>query len=231
MMHRIVKELMDSIDRETAQRGSKNTLVLFGDRGSAYLCGIEKRAKKLGLITSWAYESGYGCCAAKVQGSLVPVYDAECENYVFKRCVMRFFSEGGPDIDCIAKPGLSCCAEACLEIVKRMVPYDGCLVAVTGRGHAQQGIGEALTAEGCSVLLAHGDSGIMSRHIVNDYADAIINTSSRFMWPYFAKNVDTETIIDVCGRIPIAAEKQNYFSATDIGALNISILLRRFTEV
>ncbi len=225
-MSNLIKSIISNMDTATAAQGSRNTLVLLGDPESVYLRGIERRAENLGLRTARPDKYYNVECA----GEPIYVYDTECTDQRTHDLALCVLSTG-PDIDRIITPGLSCCAEACLEIVKRMVPYDGCLVAVIGRGHAQQGLGEALTAVGNSVLLAHGDSGIMSSHIVNDYAEAIINTSSRFVWPYCAKRVDAETIIDVCGGMSEAAEKQNYFSTNDIGALNISVLLRRFTEV
>ena len=102
-MHDLVKQLVAEMDAATAAQGSRNTLVLLGDRDSKYLAAVEKRAKKLGLYVTRP-DTDYEFVAA---GEPVYVYDTECKDEEMKDYALSALS-AGYDIDCVCKEGMSC---------------------------------------------------------------------------------------------------------------------------
>ena len=219
-MHDFVRKMIDELDAETAAIGSGRSIVLFGDRESQYLKAIDWKAKALGLDSVWDED--------EAMGEIVPVLDLECRDDSIITSA-HYYIDQYNDIDCVEAPGPSCCADACSRIVQHEV-RGGSLVAITGRGHAAQGLSRFLSERSYSPLIVHSESDRIAKECVDEYADAIVHTSDRIVFPRRWR-MDADTLLDVCGSLERYNEWAGYFSAREIGALNISILLRRFVEV
>ncbi len=223
-MHNLIKSLISNMDTTTAVRGSRNTLVLLGDIDSMYLRGIERRAAKLGLRTARP-DDHY---AVKCVGEPVYVYDDECKTQTMHDLAICVLSTGH-DIDCITTPGLSCCAEACEKIVNSYRSGSG-ICTISGRGHSVQGLAKALASDGHSVANVHTMSNLTDISYLCNGADVLVSSSPIMIAPSLTKK---QLLLDVrCETSPFSTmENITYISSKEVGALNISVLLRRFVEV
>lgn len=223
-MNDLIKSIISDMDTATDARGSRNTLVLLGDNDSVYLRGIERRAEKLGLRTARPDEH----YAVKCVGEPVYVYDTECKNQTMHDLAICVLSTGH-DIDCITTPGLSCCAEACEKIVNSYRSGSG-ICTISGRGHSVQGLAKGLAADGHSVANVHTMSNLTDISYLCNGADVLVSSSPIMIAPSITKK---QLLLDVRRETSPFSTLKNiaYISSREIGALNISILLRRFTGV
>ena len=117
----------------------KETLGLYGPEDSRYLNLVARRAEAKGIKTAWVAGPTPGCAAYVADTDAGwPLWDLPPEE----------------DVDNIKHPGLSCCAAGFLPDIKVMLPSIGGAhgrLCVIGRGHAVQGLAEAVAADGYAV--------------------------------------------------------------------------------
>lgn len=191
----------------------KKYLGLIGPEDSVYLRLIQREAEKAGLpvLRVSRRDERCGCYVIDSEAG-----DAKID---------LTFEE---DIDCVQHPGLSCVAEAALYYIRRMdLAYAN--VGVIGRGHAVQGLSEALVKNGHTVLPCNRE---LDPWLTLSAAKIIIN-SAPLTTPRLMKVVDAKRyhIIDISGSLEPVTQSHNwkglYISRGEIGRKNVEILLDR----
>ena len=192
---------------------SKKYLGLIGPEDSVYLRLIQQAAEQAGLPVLRVSQRDERCGCYVIDSE---VGDAD----------IRLTAE--EDIDCVQHPGLSCVAEAALYYIRRMdLAYAN--VGVIGRGHAVQGLSEALVKNGHTVLPCNRE---LDPWLTLSAAKIIIN-SAPLTTPRLMKVVDAKRyhIIDISGSLEPVTQSHNwkglYISRGEIGRKNVEILLDR----
>lgn len=222
-MNKTVSDLVEMLDRETKRTGSRNTLVLLGDRGSRYLQAVENRAKELGLHVTRPDDGYY----VKAVGTSIYVFDKECKNPIIRSMAESVISNGY-DIDSVFKYELSCCAAACIQIIMNSGSSRS-MVAISGRGHSVRGLYSNLAEMCYSPFMVHSKSTEKDMNLAAENADILVNASDRVKWE--RKPNRFCLILDVCGSLADLRNECQYIGPKEIGALNVSILLSRFSTL
>lgn len=115
------------------------------------------------------------------------------------------------DVDCVYHSGLSSCAEAVLDTLGDV---SGKHVCVVGRGHAVQGLAEALLENDATVTICH--SKTQELQFVCFKADVLVVAAPVDPWPVF----DNVVVVDVSGT----------FGGRKVSGLTTDIMLRRVME-
>lgn len=214
-MNETIRLLIENIDAETrwALKTRGPAKCLLRTKGTAYSMVAEKKAKQLG-IHAYTFYSDH---------SIPMILDHE--QFGTTRGLTE---EQDPDNLCQEHRGMSCVAEAVYLTLACTGLFDslpGLHVALVGRGHAVKGLGARLLARDATVTVCHSKTRNLG---------AILKTASVVV--YCADTVDPNdqtvltsrkpAVLDVSG----AAEKAGlhvYASASDLGKLNVSILMNR----
>ena len=188
-------------------------LGLIGPEDSVYLRLIQRAAEEAGLpvLRVGQRDERCGCYVIDIEGGDVGI---------------RLTAE--EDIDCVQHPGLSCVAEATFQYVQRMnVPF--AVVGLIGRGHAAQGLGEALVRSGHAVLPCN-------RAMHPWKAQIFVNSAPKHDWELLdAVWQGRHWIIDISGSLEQLTQRVDwkgvYISRGEIGRQNVEILLDRAQAV
>ena len=191
-----------------------DTLGLYGPEDSKYLRLVARRAAAKGIKTACVSGPTPGCVAYVADTDAGwPLWDLSHEE----------------DVDNIKHPGLSCCAAGFLpdiKVILRNIFYPHGRLCIIGRGHAVQGLAEAVTAAGhvvdqCSSAALDMECRVAQAHI-------IVN-SAREVQAEVMEAINCNILVfDVSGGMDkLRGKTWNYISPWEIGAWNIAELLRR----
>ena len=185
---------------------TNDTLGLYGPEDSKYLRLVARRAAEKGIKTAWVAGPTPGCVAYVADTDAGwPLWDLSPEE----------------DVDRIQHPGLSCCADvvrmriACLLI---------CRVCIIGRGHAVQGLAEAL--HGHEVDQCSSTALDMAYRVAR--ADIIVNSADAVTEEVLGAVPTSATVIDISGSMePLSDRVADYVPRACVGNWNIEELLGR----
>ena len=187
-----------------------DTLGLYGLEDSAYLRLVARRAAKEGIKTAWVSGPTPGCVAYVADTDAGwPMWDLSPEE----------------DVDNIKHPGLSCCAEGALRYIYSSPGWRVCII---GRGHAVQGLGEAMR---CYEVDQCGSTALDMAYRVAR-ADIIVNSAAAVTGEVLAAVPALATVIDISGSVgPWGGTAGcDYVPRYYVGKWNIAELLRRVRE-
>ena len=183
-----------------------DTLGLYGPEDSKYLHLVARRAEEYGLKIAPVVGPSL-CCAAYVADTDAgwPLWDLAPEE----------------DVDNIRHTGLSCCAAGMLRYIYSSPGWRVCII---GRGHAVQGLAEALRGyevDQCSSAALDMECRVAKANIV-------VN-SAREVQAEVLEAINCNTLVfDVSGGMDkLRGKTWNYIPPWEIGAWNIAELLRR----
>ena len=183
-----------------------DTLGLYGPEDSKYLRLVARRAEEYGLKIAPVVGPSL-CCAAYVADTDAgwPLWDLAPEE----------------DVDNIRHTGLSCCAAGML---RHIYSSPGWRVCIIGRGHAVQGLAEAL--RGYEVDWCSSTALDMAYRVAR--ADIIVNSAAAVTEEVLAAVPTQSTVIDISGSMePLRDRVADYVPRGYVGRWNIAELLRR----
>ena len=221
-MNQTIRLLIENIDAETrwALKRKSATALIWEPADSAYLRAAKRKANRLGIRT----------LTVKLTPELPHtgrVYPAVADNeqeLVFGGLP----SEQDPDNLFQKGEGMSCVAEAVYLTLACMGMFDrlpGLHVVLVGRGHAAKGLGERLLARDATVTVCHSKTRDLGAILKT--ADTVVycaDTVSDAVFQSLA--VKEPAVFDVSGAVEKAG-LHVYASASDLGKLNVSILMNR----
>lgn len=186
---------------------TNDTLGLYGPEDSKYLRLVARRAAAKGIKTAWVNGPTPGCVAYVADtGAGWPMWDMTREE----------------DVDCIQHAGISCCAAGVLWYVCSL-PRDR-RVCIIGRGHAVQGLAEAL--HGHEVDQCSSTALDMAYRVAR--ADVIVNSADAVTEEVLGAVPTQSTVIDISGSMePLRDRVADYVPRGYVGSWNIAELLRR----
>ena len=184
-----------------------DTLGLYGPEDSKYLCLVELRAKEAGIKTARVYGLTPGCVAYVADTEAgCPMWDLTPEE----------------DVDNIQHPGMSCCAAGVLWYICSLTRDRR--VCIIGRGHAVQGLAEAL--RGYEVDRCSSTALDMAYRVSR--ADIIVNSADAVTEEVLGAVPASAIVIDISGSIePLSDRVADYVPRGYVGRWNIAELLRR----
>lgn len=191
-----------------------DTLGLYGSEDSKYLRLVARRAEENGIKTALVAGPTPGCVAYVADTDAGwPMWDLSHEE----------------DVDNIQHPGLSCCAAGFLpdiKVILRNIFYPHGRLCIIGRGHAVQGLAEAVTAAGHVVDQCSSTALDMAYRVAQAH---IVVNSAREVQAEVLEAINCNILVfDVSGGMDKLRSKTcNYISPWEIGAWNIAELLRR----
>lgn len=186
-----------------------DTLGLYGPEDSRYLNLVARRAEAKGIKTAWVAGPTPGCVAyvADTEAGW-PLWDLSPEE----------------DVDNIQHPGPSCCAAGLLRYIYSSPGWRVCII---GRGHAVQGLAEAL--KGYEVDQCSSTALDMAYRVSR--ADIIVNSADAVTEEVLGAVPASATIIDISGSMdPLSYRVADYVPRAYVGSWNIVELLRRVRE-
>ena len=195
----------------------KDVLGLYGPEDSAYLRLVARRAAAEGIKTAWVAGPTPGCVAYIADTDAGwPLWDLAPEE----------------DVDRIQHPGLSCCAAGFLpdiKVILRNIFYPHGRLCIIGRGHAVQGLAEAVTAAGHVVDQCSSAALDMEYRVAK--ANIVVN-SAREVQAEVLEAINCNILVfDVSGGMDkLRSKTWNYIPPWEIGAWNIMELMRRVKE-
>lgn len=184
-------------------------LGLYGPEDSKYLRLVARRAAENGIKTAWVAGPTPGCAAYVTDTDVGwPLWDLSPEE----------------DVDCIQRPGLSCCAAGMLRYIYSSPGWRACVI---GRGHAVQGLAETL--QGYAVDQCSSTALDMGYRVSR--AEIVINTAAAVAGEVLGAVPASATVIDVSGSMaPVKDRVADYVPRSHVGAWNLTELLRRVKE-
>lgn len=188
---------------------TNDTLGLYGPEDSKYLRLVARRAAENSIKTAWVAGPTPGCVAyvADTEAGW-PLWDLSPEE----------------DVDNIQHPGLSCCAAGLLRYIYSSPGWRVCII---GRGHAVQGLAEAL--KGYEVDQCSSAALDMAYRVAR--ADIIVNSADAVTEEVLGAVPALATVIDVSGSmLPLRDRVADYVPRGYVGVWNIAELLRRVRE-
>lgn len=203
-MNSIVDSLCEQYDSETKQLSEYAKIHIYGQE-SRFVKALTNKAARLGIE-----------CVFKEDEFLsqIPVIvDKETYNKPLTLLVQQ-------DIDYIQHDGLSCCANAILDVLSA-IGVVGKHVCIVGRGHAVQGLAKALIKSNATVTVCH--SYTEDLFSITKTTDMLIVAAP--IYPYQVALENIETIVDVSGTFNTFNGWDHYIS--NIGKLTTSIILNR----
>lgn len=195
----------------------KDMLGLYGPEDSKYLRLVARRAEENGIKTAWVAGPTPGCVAYVADTDVGwPLWDLSPEE----------------DVDNIQHPGLSCCAAGFLpdiKVILRNIFYPHGRLCIIGRGHAVQGLAEAVTAAGHVVDQCSSAALDMEYRVAK--ANIVVN-SAREVQAEVLEAINCNILVfDVSGGMDkLRGKTWNYIPPWEIGAWNIMELMRRVKE-
>lgn len=185
-----------------------DTLGLYGPEDSKYLRLVARRAAENGIKTAWVAGPTPGCVAYVADTDAGwPMWDLTREE----------------DVDCIQHAGLSCCAAAALMNANRVPGWTVCII---GRGHAVQGLADAMMELGYMVNQCSSTALDMAYRVAR--ADIIVNSADAVTEEVLGAVPASAIVIDISGSMePLSDRVADYVPRGYVGAWNIAELLRR----
>lgn len=186
-----------------------DTLGLYGPEDSKYLRLVARRAAEKGIKTAWVAGPTPGCVAYVADTDAGwPMWDLTPEE----------------DVDNIKHPGLSCCAAGLLRYIYSSPGWRVCII---GRGHAVQGLAEALR----NYEIDQCSSAALDMAYRVSRADIIVNSAAAVAGEVLDAIPASATIIDISGSMePLEGCVCDYVQRAYVGGWNIAELLRRVQE-
>lgn len=185
-----------------------DTLGLYGPENSEYLRLVERRAAEEGIKTARVDGPTPGCAAYVADTDAGwPMWPLTPEE----------------DVDRIQHQGQSCCAAAALMHMNRVPGWTACII---GRGHAVQGLADAMMELGYMVNQCSSTALDMAYRVAR--ADIIINSADAVTEEVLGAVPTQSTIIDISGSmLPLRNRVADYVPRAYVGSWNIVELLRR----
>lgn len=186
---------------------TNDTLGLYGPEDSRYLNLVARLAAAKGIKTAWVAGPTPGCVAYVADTDAGwPLWDMTPEE----------------DVDNIQHTGMSCCAAGVLWYICSL-PRDR-RVCIIGRGHAVQGLAEAL--KGYEVDQCSSAAMDMAYRVA--MADIIVNSADDVTEEVLGAVPASAIVIDVSGSMePLSYRVADYVPRGYVGRWNIVELLRR----
>ena len=184
-----------------------DTLGLYGPEDSRYLNLVARRAAEEGIKTAWVDGPTPGCVAYVADtDARWPMWDLTPEE----------------DVDNIQHTGMSCCAAGVLWYICSLTRDRR--VCIIGRGHAVQGLAEAL--HGHEVDQCSSTALDMAYRVAR--ADIIVNSADAVTEEVLGAVPTQSTVIDISGSMePLRDRVADYVPRGYVGGWNIAELLRR----
>ena len=181
-------------------------LGLYGPEDSKYLRLVARRAAEIGIKTAWVAGPTPGCVAYVADTDAGwPLWDLSAEE----------------DVDRIQRPGLSCCAAGVMRYICSSPGYRVCVI---GRGHAAQGLCQAL--QGYVVDQCSSTALDMAYRVAR--ADLIVNSADAVTEEVLGAVPASAIVIDISGSMePLRDRVADYVPRAYVGGWNIAELLRR----
>lgn len=185
-----------------------DTLGLYGPEDSKYLRLVARRAEENGIKTAWVAGPTPGCVAYVADTDAGwPMWPLTPEE----------------DVDRIQHQGQSCCAAAALMHMNRVPGWTACII---GRGHAVQGLADAMMELGYMVNQCSSTALDMAYRVSR--ADVIVNSAAAVAGAVLAAVPALATVIDISGSMePLHDRVADYVPRGYVGRWNIEELLRR----
>ena len=188
-----------------------DTLGLYGPEDSRYLNLVARRAAENGIKTAWVAGPTPGCVAYVADTDAGwPLWPLTPEE----------------DVDRIQHQGQSCCAAAALMHMNRVPGWTACII---GRGHAVQGLADAMMELGYMVNQCSSTALDMAYRVSR--ADVIVNSAAVVAEEVLDAVSSSATVIDISGSMePLSDRVADYVPRGYVGGWNIAELLRRVRE-
>lgn len=187
-----------------------DTLGLYGPEDSRYLRLVARRAAENGIKTAWVAGPTPSCAAYVADTDAGwPMWPLTPEE----------------DVDRIQHQGQSCCAAAALMHMNRVPGWTACII---GRGHAVQGLADAMMELGYMVNQCSSTALDMRYRAAR--AELIVNSAPAVDESVLWTIAPRTAVIDIGGGMGRLRGRIGYVSREDIGAQNIAELLRRVKE-
>ena len=189
----------------------KDTLGLYGPEDSRYLNLVARRAAENGIKIAWVAGPTPGCAAYIADTDAGwPLWDLSPEE----------------DVDRIQHPGLSCCADGILRYSGRVLGWTVCII---GRGHAVQGLADAMMGLGFMVNQCSSTALDMAFRVAR--AEIVINSASEVSKEVLDAVRNKTAVFDVGGGMEsLKARLLGYIPRGAIGSWNVDELLCRARE-
>lgn len=187
---------------------TNDTLGLYGPEDSKYLRLVARRAEEKGIKTARVDAPTPGCVAYVADTDAGwPMWPLTPEE----------------DVDRIQHQGQSCCAAAALMHMNRVPGWTACII---GRGHAVQGLADAMMELGYMVNQCSSTALDMAYRVAR--ADIIVNSADAVTEEVLGAVPAQSTVIDISGSMePLSDRVADYVPRSYVGSWNIAELLRR----
>lgn len=184
-----------------------DTLGLYGPEDSKYLRLVARWAAAKGIKTAWVAGPNPGCVAYVADTDAGwPMWPLTPEE----------------DVDRIQHQGQSCCAAAALMPLNRVPGWTACII---GRGHAVQGLADAMMALGYMVNQCSSTALDMGYRVSR--AEIVINTAAAVAGEVLGAVPASATVIDISGSMePLSDRVADYVPRDYVGRWNIEELRR-----
>lgn len=212
----LVDRLVEDLDRETGEKGSGQTLQLFGSEDSRYLNAVESRARKLGLKVARNTEAPEMYFGGPAVADLDTV-----EKFPFT-------PYGEDDLDGVLTGRSSCTSDAVRTILNEL-RLEQLHVCIIGRGHAVKGLAGGLLEDNATVTICHSRTRWLSE--IAGIADVVVNSAPGLPNEKIIFRLGC-TLVDVSGGLSRYKHSGDltYIGPGEVGRLNVSILLNRFVN-
>lgn len=208
----VVDALVKTIDCDTRYRlPTDNRLLLLGNEDSVFLRNVHCKAKVFGIPCDLTTHPVPPYAAVVVDNqSHLAGYDLPKE----------------ADIDCVHTPGLSCVALAVLTVLLHQNLVYGKNITIVGRGHAAQGLAQALEMNHATVTVAHSQTPDMFKATAG--RDVVV-----YATPTLTQEIayDTTGLVIDLGNVVPHSELLDCPYLNRIGKLTVSILLNRLARM
>lgn len=226
LLKHIVQEKKAYLDSRTAyHRNHSNNImsaVLVGKEDSQFLNLVAKRCAYFGIRPIFQYPQ---VDILRIPSRYAVVFDTD-DKAVITRCSSAIMLG---DVDCVNTAGMSSVAEATYELLQGANLVSGKSICIIGRGHAVQGLAEALTKWDATVTVCHSKTRLDpifahdGTHKMYPAADIVICATPQLSGGILAH----ELVVDLSWAAKDACvnKKAAYFSG--IGPLTIATLVNR----
>lgn len=204
-MNNIVNELCEQYDNETFANSVDKQLFLVGGE-TPFLKAIKKKASNLGIYCTYK---------DRVDLNTTPTV-VDTETYKDHFVLIK-----EQDIDKIQHDGLSCCAHAILDVLRKIDTSDK-NITIIGRGHAVKCLAEQLIyCSNATVTVCHSKTRNLYESTL--FADILVVAAP--VKPAQVSSLAGKIVIDVSGTFKGFVKEDRYVG--NIGKLTTSILLNR----
>lgn len=226
LLKHIVREKKAYLDMRTADYCNRSnnlkSVVLVGKADSVFLSLVAKRCVYFGIQPIFQYPQ---VDVLRTPSHSAVVFDTD-DKTVTTRCSSAIMLG---DVDCVNTAGMSSVAEATYELLQGANLVSSKSICIIGRGHAVQGLAEALTKWDATVTVCHSKTQL-NPVFTNDgerkiypAADIVICAAPQLDGVILAH----ELVVDLSWAAKDACinKKAVYFSG--IGPLTIATLVNR----